>query len=90
LPEPLCYIVGHGHTRYGSLTQSLSDLLCEAVCSALSDADLDVEDVGAVYVGNFLAGLYENQLHLDSLRRISCPALRVPGFRAKVACASAS
>jgi len=88
VPEPLCYIVGHGHTRYGSLTQSLSDLLCEAVCSALSDADLDVDDVGAIYVGNFLAGLYENQLHLNSLLWSLFPGIAAPVVRVEVACAS--
>ena len=88
MPNPLCYVVGGGRTRYGSLTQSLSDLLCEAVGDALADAKLGPEDIGAVYVGNFLAGLYENQLHLNSLLWSLFPGLRAPVIRVEAACAS--
>lgn len=88
MSEPLCYILGQSHTRYGSLTESLSDLLCEAVSSALSDAGLEVDDVGAVYVGNFLAGLYENQLHLNSLLWSLFPGMKAPVVRVETACAS--
>ena len=88
MSEPLCYIIGQAHTRYGSLTQNLSDLLSEAVSSALCDANVDLEGVGAVYVGNFLAGLYENQLHLNSLLWSLFPGMKAPVVRVESACAS--
>jgi acetyl-CoA C-acetyltransferase len=88
VPDPLCYVIGRGRTRYGNLTQSLSDLLCEAVGEALTDAQMCISDVGAIYVGNFLAGLYENQLHLNSLLWSLFPGLDSPIIRVESACAS--
>ncbi len=88
MAEPLCYVAGYGRTRYGNLTERLPDLLCEAIGAALTDAGLSVEDIGAVYVGNFLAGLYENQLHLNSLLWSLFPGLEAPIVRVESACAS--
>jgi len=88
LRRPLCYVVGAGRTRYGNLPDTLGELLCEAIVKALEDASMSAEELGAIYVGNFLAGLYENQLHLNSLLWSLFPGLKAPILRVEAACAS--
>ena len=54
----------------------------------LTDSPVSIEDIGAVYVSNFLGGPYEKQLHLNSVVSSLLPELRLPIVRIETACAS--
>jgi len=82
------YIVGVGKTRFGPTSKSLQMLAQEAILSALTDANLQPEDLDAIIVGNFLGGPNEHQLHLNSVIAGLFPGLNVPSWRTEAACAS--
>lgn len=84
------YINGVGRTKFGVLTESLPELLYQAAYNAVDDSPLSIEDIDAVYVSNFLGGVFEKQLHLNSLMSSLLPGLRLPIIRVETACASGS
>ncbi len=84
-------IIGWGHTKFGKHeTSGLEDLLVEAARAALSDAGVNAEDIDAIYVGTFNAGMSEQDF-------ISSLALQVndifrfkPSTRVENACGTGS
>jgi len=53
-------IVGWGHTKFGKLEdQGLEDLLVSAANEAMADAGVAPEDIDAIYVATFNAGMSE-------------------------------
>jgi acetyl-CoA C-acetyltransferase len=82
------YITGIGRTKFGLLNKSLPELLYEAMFKTLQDSSLEIEDIDAVVVANFLAGPTQNQLHLGSLVSSLLPGTNLPAFRVEAACAS--
>jgi acetyl-CoA C-acetyltransferase len=82
------YITGIGRTQFGILKESLVDLAKIAVERALTDAQMDIRDIGAIYVANFLAAPLERQLHLNALMADVLSVWGIPIVRIETACAS--
>lgn len=84
------YVLGVGRTKFGVLTETMPELAYQAMYNAINDSPISIEDIGAVYVSNFLGGPYEKQLHLNSVVSSLLPELRLPIIRVETACASGS
>jgi len=82
------YVTGVGRTKFGVLKQSLHELAYDAMKKALDDANLSVKQLDAIYVGNFLAGSFQDQLHLNSVISGLLPGLNIPIISIETACAS--
>ena len=84
-------IVGWGHTKFGKLEeQGLEDLLMAAAQEALEDADVAAEDIDAIYVATFNAGMSEQDF-ISSLALQVDEAFRfTPSTRVENACGSGS
>ena len=84
-------IVGWGHTKFGKLEeQGLEDLLMAAAQEALQDADVAAEDIDAIYVATFNAGMSEQDF-ISSLALQVDEAFRfTPSTRVENACGSGS
>ena len=86
------YVAGIGMTRFAKQPgRSLKDLTAEAVQAAMKDADVAVEDVGACYFGNAVAGSMTGQEMLAGqflLRPLGFGGL--PVVNVENACASAA
>ena len=82
------YICGAGRTKFGILKKTLPELAYEAMYKAIDDSPIDIRDIDAIIVANFLAGPSNGQLHLNSLIASLLPGLNLPIFRVEAACAS--
>lgn len=82
------YVIGVGKTRFGPSSHPMPRLAHEAILGALTDADMSINDIGAVIVANFLGGPNESQLHLGSVLMGLFPGLHIPSWRVEAACAS--
>ena len=83
-------VIGVGHTRFGELwTRSIFDLLAESQQAALIDAQLPVEAIQRVIVGNMCSGVLLGQQHLGTIAATQL-GLSVPASSVEGACASGS
>lgn len=82
------YVLGVGKTRFGPSSHPMTRLAHEAILGALSDAGMEITDIGAVLVANFLGGPNESQLHLGSVVMGLFPGMHIPSWRVEAACAS--
>lgn len=82
------YICGIGKTKFGITHKSLAELIYESACSALIDSPVEVADIDAIVISNFLAGPTQSQLHLGAVTASLLPELNLPIFRVESACAS--
>ncbi len=84
-------IVGWGHTKFGKLEgQGLEALLVAAANDALADADIGAEEIDAIYVATFNAGMSEQDF-ISSLALQIDEAFRfTPSTRVENACGSGS
>jgi acetyl-CoA C-acetyltransferase len=84
------YITGIGRTKFGILSKSLMELAYEAMYNAINDSSLNIADIEAIYVSNFLGGPLNGQLHLNSAIASLLPDMNIPIIRVETACASSS
>jgi len=84
------YITGIGRTKFGVLSKSLIELAYEAMYNAINDGPIDITDIDAIYVSNFLGGPLNGQLHLNSAIASLLPDMNIPIIRIETACASSS
>ena len=84
------YIRGIGRTKFGCLSLSLPELAYESMYNALDDSNLDILDIDAIFVSNFLGGPLNGQLHLNSIIASLLPEINIPIVRVETACASSS
>jgi len=84
------FINGIGRTKFGTLSKSLIELTYEAMFNAIEDSPLDIKDIDAIYVSNFLGGPLNGQLHFNSIIASLLPSLNIPIIRIETACASSS
>lgn len=84
------FINGIGRTKFGSLSKSLTELAYEAMLGAIQDSPLEITDIDAILVSNFLGGPLNGQLHLNSLVASLLPGMNIPIVRVETACASSS
>ncbi len=82
------YVLGGGQTRFGELWHaSLSDLIREAVDSAISTTGILPTDIDAVVIGNMIGGESAEQAHLGTFVSSLLPH-HPPALRVEAACAS--
>ncbi len=84
------YITGIGRTKFGVLKESIPELAYEVMLKSLEDSGLSIDEIGAIYVANFAASLFQNQLHLNSVISGLIPKSNIPIIGIETACASAS
>jgi len=82
------YISGIGKTKFGVLDKGLPELAYEAMYDAIEDSGIPITEIDAIYVGNFLGGILQNQLHMNSLISSLLPGLNIPIIRIETACSS--
>lgn len=82
------HIVGYYTTKFGELWEkSLFDLAEEGVWGVLKDAHLELQQIDAIFFGNMLGGILENNLHAGA-KIADILGLTIPIFRVEGACAS--
>lgn len=75
-------------TQFGELwEQSLSDLIRKTVTENLIQANMEIGQVDAIFYGNMLSGILENNLHSSGLFA-QLFDINIPVFRVEHACAS--
>jgi acetyl-CoA C-acetyltransferase len=84
-------IVGWGHTKFGKLEdQGLEDLLVSAANEAMADAGVGPEDIDAIYVATFNAGMSEQDFISSMALQVSDAFRFTPSTRVENACGSGS
>ena len=83
-------IVGWGHTPFGKLEGSLEDLIVAAAREALADAGITGQDVDAVWLGNFNAGMVPDGFASSMILGADEGLRWKPATRLENACASGS
>lgn len=82
------YITGYYTTKFGELWEkSLFDLVKEVIAGVLKQTNLSNKQIDAVFFGNMLAGVLENNLHSPS-KIAEILKVNIPIFRTEAACAS--
>ena len=82
-------IIGVAQTKFGELwDSSFRDLVTEAGLGAIEDAQIEGNDLEAMFVGNMSAGLFVGQEHIASLITDSSGLNPIPCTRVEAACAS--
>ncbi|WP_455646036.1 thiolase domain-containing protein [Methanosphaera sp.] len=82
-------IVGVSQTKFGELWEkSFRDLVVEAGVEAIRDANMNGEDIEAMYIGNMSGGLFVGQEHIGSLIAEHSGLAPIPATRVEAACAS--
>jgi acetyl-CoA C-acetyltransferase len=81
-------ITGVHCTRFGELWEkSLYDLVRDAAEGALTDANIEIGQIDAIFYGNMLSGILDNNVHASG--KISeLLGVHVPVYRTEAACAS--
>lgn len=82
-------IVGVSQTKFGELWEkSFRDLVVKAGIDAIRDANMNGEDIDAMYIGNMTGGLFVGQEHIGSLIAEHSGLTPIPATRVEAACAS--
>ncbi|KZX17455.1 thiolase domain-containing protein [Methanobrevibacter filiformis] len=82
-------IIGASQTKFGELWEaSFRQLIVEAGAGAIEDANLEGNELDAMYVGNMTAGLFIQQEHIASLIADHTGLNPIPSTRVEAACAS--
>lgn len=84
------YISGIGRTKFGILPKSLPELAYEAMLTSVQDSSLDIKNIDAIIVANFIGGPLNAQLHFNSMIASLLPGMHIPIIRVETACASSS
>lgn len=84
------HIIGAYNTKFGNLKdETIYSLYEEAAKGAINDAGIDINEIDAVFVGNYSGGSFNNQEHIAPYGVNILPELRFkPMYRAENACAS--
>lgn len=81
-------IIGYYTTQFGELwDKSLSDLIQEAIFGVLRNTQIEKEQIDAIFFGNMMAGVLENNLH-SGAKIAEILNINKPIFRVESACAS--
>ena len=82
-------IIGVSQTKFGELwDSSFRDLIAEAGLKAVIDAEVEGDDIEAMYVGNMSSGLFVDQEHIAALISDHMGLNPIPTTRVEAACAS--
>lgn len=81
-------VIGYYTTKFGELWEkSLFDITEEAIQGVLTSTGVDMNQVDAIFFGNMLSGILENNLHAGA-KIAEMMGISVPIFRVEGACAS--
>lgn len=81
-------IAGTGHTHFGQFPERTGrDLFAEASATAIERSEVDRDAIDALFYGNFMAELAEDQSHQGPLMA-EMAGIRAPATRFESACAS--
>lgn len=81
-------VIGYYSTKFGELwNKSLFDLVEEALFGVLKESHIEKGNIDAVFFGNMMGGVLENNLHSPS-KIAEILGTHIPVFRAEAACAS--
>lgn len=81
-------VIGYYTTRFGELWEkSLFELVKKAITGVLTDTKVDIDQVDAIFFGNMLGGVLENNLH-SGAKIAEIVGKNIPVFRVESACAS--
>ncbi len=81
-------VIGFYQTKFGELWEkSLFDLVKETISSILKENQLSIEEIDAIFFGNMLSGVLENNLH-SAAKIAEIIKKNIPIFRIESACAS--
>lgn len=81
-------VIDYYNTQFGELWQkSLFDLVEEVIEKILKQKGIDKGEIDAIFFGNMLSGVLENNLHTAS-KIAEIVKLNIPIFRTEAACAS--
>lgn len=82
------HIIGYYTTKFGELwEQSLFDLVEVSIRGALKSSHIELDQIDAIFFGNMLGGILENNLHAGA-KIADMLGLSIPIFRIEGACAS--
>ncbi len=81
-------IAGTGTTTFGELDAGVKELGITAVSRVLRSCDVTRDDVDALYLGNFVAGVLDGQEALAPLVADSVGLSGIPAMKTEGACAS--
>jgi acetyl-CoA C-acetyltransferase len=84
------YVTGVGRTKFGVLREEIPLLLYEAMQNAVKDANINIRDIDAIFIGNFGSGIFQGQIHLNSLVSSILPGMNIPIITIETACASSA
>jgi len=81
-------VVAFYQTKFGELWEnSLTSLIKEVIFGVLKEAKLEIDQLNAIFFGNMMAGVLENNLHTSS-KITEIIGRNIPIFRVEAACAS--
>lgn len=83
-------VVGVGMTKFGPHDKTLGELFAEAAIPAMEDAGVERGDVDALYLGNTLGGMTENETHLAPKLTSQIGLSGIPAQRFEDACATST
>ncbi|MDY7082159.1 MAG: beta-ketoacyl synthase N-terminal-like domain-containing protein, partial [Halobacteria archaeon] len=87
MPEPR--IAGASSTKYGKHTESSSrELFSEAMADVYGNTEIQPDDVEAVYFGNFMGDLIEDQGHMGAMMADYAGVPDAASSRVESACVS--
>jgi len=82
-------VIGVGMTKFGEhWDRQLRDLFVEAALEAIEDAQIDLKDIKAMFIGNMGSGLWIEQEHLGPLLADYLGIPGIPSLKIESACAS--
>jgi len=82
-------IIGVGQTRYGNLkNETLRDLIAEAGCKAIKEANIKREEIQAFYLGNYDGVSFIKQNHLAPYGAGAIGLKDIPCIHVEGACSS--
>ncbi|WP_079890738.1 thiolase domain-containing protein [Halococcus agarilyticus] len=83
-------IVGAGMTKFGVHERPLPDLFADAAFDAFDDAGVESPEIEALYFGNAMGGMTENDTHLAPTLASHIGCTGVPAQRFEDACATSA
>lgn len=83
-------VVGAGMTQFGVQEKPLEELFADAALPAIHDAGIDGDEIEALYFGNTMGGITENETHLAPKLASHLGLQGIPCQRFEDACATSS
>lgn len=82
------HLIGYYSTKFGELwEQSLFSMVREAIDGAVSEAGIEPGQIDAVFYGNMMGGIIENNVHATA-KIAEILGRHIPVYRLEAACAS--